>query len=67
MLVQVNLKGIVSTVVVTTLVLEGWSTKLDPEIKILDALKKTLPMPFHERLAKTVDDVMNADYCPTVV
>lgn len=36
---QVDIKGIISTVVVTTLVLEGWSTKLNPDIRILETLK----------------------------
>jgi aarF domain-containing kinase len=36
---QVDVKGIISTVVVTTLVLEGWSTKLNPDIRILETLK----------------------------
>lgn len=30
---QVHLKGVVSTVVITTMVLEGWSTKLNPEVR----------------------------------
>lgn len=38
---QVDIKGIISTVVVTTLVLEGWSTKLNPDIRILETLKVT--------------------------
>ena len=58
---QVNLKGVVSTVVVTTLVLEGWSTKLNPDIKIMDALKDILPMSFNERIARTVDKLMLSD------
>lgn len=52
---QVNLKGVVSTVVVTTLVLEGWSTKLNPNIRILDALKKMLPRPYSEHLALSAE------------
>ena len=58
---QVNLKGVVSTVVVTTLVLEGWSTKLNPDIKIMDALKDILPMSFNERITRTVDKLMLSD------
>jgi len=53
----VNLKGIVSTVVVTTLVLEGWSTKLNPDIKILEALKQMLPRAFTEHLAIASKDL----------
>lgn len=33
------LKGVVSTVVISTVVLEGWSTKLDPDIRIMESLK----------------------------
>ncbi len=36
---HVDVKGIVSTVVVTTLVLEGWSSKLNPDVRIMDTLK----------------------------
>ena len=32
----VPLKGVVSTVVISTVVLEGWSTKLDPDIRIME-------------------------------
>lgn len=55
--VQVNLKGVVSAVVVTTLVLEGWSTKLDPEIRIMDALKDTLPVSWSERSKRIADKI----------
>jgi aarF domain-containing kinase len=58
---QVNLKGVVSTVVVTTMVLEGWSTKLNPDIKIMDALRDILPMSWNERIARTTDKVMQSD------
>lgn len=57
---QVNLKGVVSTVVVTTMVLEGWSTKLNPDIKIMDALRDILPS-WNERIARTTDKVMQSD------
>lgn len=58
---QVNLKGVVSTVVVTTMVLEGWSSKLNPDIKIMDALKDILPMSWNERIARTVDKQVMSD------
>lgn len=66
LILQVDLKGIVSTVVVTTLVLEGWSTKLNPDIKILEALKGVLPMPLVERLSISVDKLMTRNYGATV-
>ena len=52
-----DLKGIVSTVVVTTLVLEGWSTKLNPDIKILAALRDLLPRPFSEHLSMAAEEM----------
>lgn len=58
---QVNLKGIVSTVVVTTLVLEGWSSKLNPDIKIMGALRDMLPMSWQDRMLLTVDRFMTSD------
>jgi len=39
---QVTLRSTVSTVVVTTLVLEGWSSKLNPELRILDYVRDML-------------------------
>ena len=56
-ILQVSLKGVVSAVVVTTLVLEGWSTKLDPEIRIMDALKDTLPVSWSERSRRVADKI----------
>ena len=53
---QVNLKGVVSTVVVTTLVLEGWSSKLNPDIKIIDKLQELLPLSWSERAQKFISE-----------
>ncbi|KAK9843517.1 hypothetical protein WJX81_006871 [Elliptochloris bilobata] len=58
---QVALKGVVSTVVVTTLVLEGWSTKLNPDIRIMETMKEMLPMDWRERMSRTVDKLVAAD------
>ncbi|PSC73099.1 putative serine threonine-kinase abkC [Micractinium conductrix] len=52
---QVHLKGIVSTVVITTMVLEGWSTKLNPDIRIMDTLRDILPVAWGTRISKTLD------------
>lgn len=54
---EVTLKGSVCTLMATTLVLEGWSTKLNPEICIMDRLRTTLPKPWKERLAQTIENV----------
>ena len=58
---RVNFKGTVSTVVVTTLVLEGWSSKLNPDLKIMDALHDILPMSMHDRLTRTIDHFGSAE------
>ncbi|CAM6085667.1 unnamed protein product [Calypogeia fissa] len=39
---KVNIDGDVCTVMVTTLVLEGWQRKLDPELNIMDTLNALL-------------------------
>lgn len=41
-IVQVSLPGHICAVVVTTLVLEGWSSKLDPEQSIMDDIGHAL-------------------------
>lgn len=55
---QVTLKATVSTVVVTTLVLEGWSKELNPDLHIMDALRDMLAVDWKERLSRAVDKVM---------
>ena len=37
------------------MVLEGWSTKLNPDIRIMDTLRELLPANWHLRLSKTLD------------
>ena len=37
------------------------SSKLNPDIKILDALRDLLPMRWHERIIRTVDRLMAGD------
>jgi aarF domain-containing kinase len=53
----VTLKSTVSTVVVTTLVLEGWSRELDPDLHIMDTLRDMLAVNWKERLSSAVDKV----------
>jgi aarF domain-containing kinase len=55
---QVTLKSTVSTVVVTTLVLEGWSRELNPDLRIMDTLRDMLAVDWKERLGRAVDKVM---------
>lgn len=54
---QVTLKSTVSTVVVTTLVLEGWSRELNPDLHIMDTLRDMLAADWKERLSRAVDKV----------
>jgi aarF domain-containing kinase len=61
--VQVTLKSTVSTVVVTTLVLEGWSRELDPDLHIMDALRDMLAVDWKGRLSSAVDKVRCSCVC----
>jgi aarF domain-containing kinase len=56
---SVTLKGTISTVVVTTLVLEGWSHKLNPDLRILDTLRDLLSVSWQDRMCRTVDRIMS--------
>lgn len=56
-----TLKSTVSTVVVTTLVLEGWSSRLHPDLSIMDTLKDVLATDWRQRISKAVDKIMNMD------
>ncbi|KAG2497982.1 hypothetical protein HYH03_004241 [Edaphochlamys debaryana] len=55
---EVTLRSSVSTVVVTSLVLEGWSSKLDPDVRILETMRDMLADSLVERLGSAVDRVM---------
>lgn len=39
----------------------GWSTKLNPDIRIMETLKEMLPMDWRERMSRTVDKLVTAD------
>lgn len=41
----------------TTLVLEGWSRELDPDLHIMDTLRDMLAVDWKERLSRAVDKV----------
>mmetsp|Transcript_6059 Transcript_6059/g.16885 ORF Transcript_6059/g.16885 Transcript_6059/m.16885 type:complete len:114 (+) Transcript_6059:64-405(+) len=56
----VSLRGTVSTLMVTTMILEGWSTKLHPDIRIMDSVRDLLPGDWKQRLSRAVDTVMSA-------
>ncbi|KAI8469109.1 MAG: hypothetical protein J3K34DRAFT_459528 [Monoraphidium minutum] len=57
----VSLPGHICAVVVTTLVLEGWSNKLDPEFSVLSQVQgmfEPATRAWHERICHSVDLVM---------
>jgi aarF domain-containing kinase len=56
---QVHLNGVVSTVVFSSMVLEGWSTKLNPDIRIVETLKEMLPSEWKTRAQSAVDKVVD--------
>ena len=47
-------------VLITTLALEGWATKLDPDIRILESISEMIPRPVAHRI-RTVVDLVYAD------
>jgi aarF domain-containing kinase len=40
--------------------LEGWSSKLNPDMRILDSLRDMLASDWSERIGRTVDNMMGA-------
>ena len=60
LLLQVNLPGHICAVVVTTLVLEGWSSKLDPGQSIMDDIKTVTAYTKtdHKKAFDTPDDII---------
>lgn len=58
---RVNIDGDVCTVMITTLVLEGWQRKLDPNLSVMDTLHSILfKSDWAADLAYTIDSIM----CP---
>ena len=66
---QVNMPGHICAVVVTTLVLEGWSSKLDPRHSVLEQVEAIVSpkTSWGQRLGNAVDAVMvdTAPLCDT--
>jgi len=54
---EVTLKGSVSSLVATTLVLEGWSTKLDPDLRIIEQMREALPIGQELRRSRVLRDI----------
>ena len=42
---RVTMDAAAVAVLITTLALEGWATKLDPDIRILESISETIPRP----------------------
>eukprot|EP00963_Diacronema_lutheri_P008351 scaffold741_cov336-Pavlova_lutheri.AAC.62 len=64
---QVNIQGNILSVVVTTLVLEGWATKLDPDVSIISTIRQTLAFkdPIHwvkKSFERTADMLLSPTY-----
>ena len=47
-----------STVLITTFVLEGWSTKLNPDIRVMETICDILPQSWHDKIPRTVDKLV---------
>ncbi|MQL95620.1 hypothetical protein Taro_028281 [Colocasia esculenta] len=57
---KVNIDGSVCTVMVTTLVLEGWQRKLDPDYNVMQALKSLLfKVDWVQSLSYTIEALMS--------
>uniref|UniRef100_A0A7S3XDT7 ABC1 atypical kinase-like domain-containing protein n=1 Tax=Picocystis salinarum TaxID=88271 RepID=A0A7S3XDT7_9CHLO len=64
---HVNIQGNILSVVVTTLVLEGWATKLDPDVSIITTIRQTLAFkdPIHwikKSFERTADMLLSPTY-----
>ena len=57
----VHIRGVVSTVVITSMILEGWSSKLDPDIRVLETVRKVLPSAWNERMSIAMDRVLKSN------
>jgi aarF domain-containing kinase len=59
-LLQVNMPGHICAVVVTTLVLEGWSSQLDPRHSVLEQVESIVSpqTTWAQRLGDAVDAIM---------
>lgn len=56
----VSIRADVSSVVASALVLEGWSSALDPDIRILEKVKAALPLTLRERVERWGDQMVTA-------
>lgn len=62
---RITMDGAASAVLLTTLALEGWATKLDPDIRILETIAGLIPQPWGRRLPPVVDRLVLDDLVDT--
>jgi predicted unusual protein kinase regulating ubiquinone biosynthesis (AarF/ABC1/UbiB family) len=55
---RVHIRGVVSTILMTSLVLEGWYSELDPEIRVLKTVRAQLPEARARRLGASLEALM---------
>ena len=60
---QVALPGEVCAVLVTTLVLEGWSSRLAPEHSVLEQARRHSPSPWHTSVDVMHPILQDVDQC----
>lgn len=58
---RLTMDGAASSVLLTVLALEGWATKLDPDIHILESISAMVPRPWTHRIPAIVDRLVQAD------
>jgi aarF domain-containing kinase len=58
---RVTMDAAASSVLLTTLALEGWATKLDPDIRILEKICELIPRDFVHRIPAVVDLLVHYD------
>lgn len=58
---KITMDAAAITVLLTTLALEGWATKLDPDIRILERICELIPRAFVHRIPTVVDRLLYAD------
>eukprot|EP00892_Ulva_mutabilis_P007708 jgi/Ulvmu1/5309/UM022_0103.1 len=58
---RITMDGAASAVLLTTLALEGWASKLDPDIRILETIAQLIPQPWGRRLPPLVDRMLLED------
>jgi aarF domain-containing kinase len=58
---KITMDGAASSVLMTTLALEGWASKLDPDIRILETISGLIPGAWGRRIPYVIDKLLYAD------